>query len=120
MSQAVWDAVAQSTQWLNQANGTDDREITGRILKITEEAGEAAGAWIGVLGTNPRKGVTHTRDQVAAELADVAISALVAIASLDRDPKAMLEACAAKLRARQISDPVPQHRTAPRGVKSQR
>jgi hypothetical protein len=27
--------------------------LTLRILKVTEEAGEAAGAWIGVLGTNP-------------------------------------------------------------------
>ncbi|MFF5076806.1 hypothetical protein ACFY36_07125 [Actinoplanes sp. NPDC000266] len=75
-------------------------EMTCRILKVTEEAGEAAAAWIGLLGQNPRKGVTHTRDDVAAELADVAFTALVAIASLDVDPHQALTACTEKLRAR--------------------
>lgn len=53
-----------------------------------------------MLGQNPRKGVTHTRDEVAAELADVAFTALVAIASLDLNPHEALTACATKVRAR--------------------
>ncbi|MEU8818378.1 hypothetical protein [Actinoplanes sp. NPDC048796] len=81
-------------------------ELTCRILKVTEEAGEAAAAWIGMLGQNPRKGVTHTRDDVAAELADVAFTALVAIASLDLDPHRALADCAGKLRSR-LSPPDP-------------
>ncbi|MBV1850275.1 MazG-like family protein [Catellatospora sp. NEAU-YM18] len=68
-----------------------------RILKVTEEAGEAARAWIGVTGQNPRKGVTHTPREVADELADVALSALVAIESLGFDPAQVLSACAAKV-----------------------
>ncbi|MEU1687516.1 hypothetical protein [Micromonospora sp. NPDC005707] len=74
--------------------------MTCRLLKLTEEAGEAAAAWIGVLGQNPRKGVTHTREEVAAELADVAFTALVAIESLGLDAQTLLAACAAKARKR--------------------
>jgi NTP pyrophosphatase (non-canonical NTP hydrolase) len=86
VSDAIWDAVSASRAWLDSANGTDVHELTCRILKVTEEAGEAAGAWIGVIGQNPRKGVTHTHDEVAGELADVALTALVAIESLGRAP----------------------------------
>lgn len=99
-------AVTASVAWLDAANGRDDQELTLRILKVTEEAGEAAGAWIGALGTNPRKGTTHTRTDVAAELADVVITALVAMHSLDVDVPAVLDACAAKVVAR-IATPAP-------------
>jgi NTP pyrophosphatase (non-canonical NTP hydrolase) len=100
MDDSVWDAVRASRDWLDEANGTDPYELTCRILKVTEEAGEAAGAWIGVIGQNPRKGVTHTRDDVAGELADVALTALVAIESLGLDARQVLNGCADKVVAR--------------------
>ncbi|RZU75116.1 MULTISPECIES: MazG-like family protein [Micromonospora] len=100
MDESIWDAVRASRGWLDAANGTDDAELTCRILKLTEEAGEAAGAWIGVLGQNPRKGVTHRREDVAAELADVVFTALVAIESLGLDARSVVAACAAKVRDR--------------------
>jgi NTP pyrophosphatase (non-canonical NTP hydrolase) len=96
----IWSAVDSARKWLDRSNGTLPLELTCRILKVTEEAGEAAQAWIGLLGQNPRKGVTHTRDQVAAELADVAFTALVAIASLDVDPHVALSSCAVKVEGR--------------------
>lgn len=96
----IWPAVDEARRWLDLSNGTLPLELTCRILKVTEEAGEAAQAWIGLLGQNPRKGVTHTRDQVAAELADVAFTALVAIASLDLDPHDALTDCATKVQSR--------------------
>ena len=80
--------------------------MTLRILKVTEEAGEAAGAWIGVLGTNPRKGVTHSRDDVVAELADVVITALVAMDSLGVDVRTALRGCALKV-VNRIEAPTP-------------
>src|SRR3954452_8090463 len=101
MSEQVWSAVRTSRAWLDGANGVDDKELTCRILKVTEEAGEAAGAWIGVLGQNPRKGVTHSRKDVVAELADVAITALVAIESLGFDAQQILADCASKVSQRQ-------------------
>lgn len=88
MDDKVWDAAGRWRRFLDEQNGTDPLELTCRIMKITEEAGEAAQAWIGVLGQNPRKGVTHTTDDVVGELADVVFTALVAIASLGADPRA--------------------------------
>jgi NTP pyrophosphatase (non-canonical NTP hydrolase) len=96
----VWDAVAASRAWLDDHNGDAEPELGLRILKIVEEAGEAAAAWIGTLGQNPRKGVTHSRQDVAAELGDVAFTALVAAASLGYDPREVLAQVAAKVRAR--------------------
>lgn len=55
-----------------------------RILKVVEEVGEVAAAVIGVTGQNPRKGVTHTVLDVKAELADTILTAMVALATLDR------------------------------------
>jgi NTP pyrophosphatase (non-canonical NTP hydrolase) len=93
-------AVRAAVAWLDAANGRDEANLTFRILKIVEEAGEAATAWIGAAGNNPRKGVTHSVDDVACELADVALSALVAIESLGRDHREVLNECAARVTKR--------------------
>lgn len=76
--------VRRGVAWLDTANGRGQGEITHRILKIVEELGEASQAWIGVTGQNPRKGLVGTVDDVAMELCDVIITALVAMASLPR------------------------------------
>lgn len=96
----IWLAVAASRAWLDDRNGDAVGELGLRILKIVEEAGEAAAAWIGTLGQNPRKGITHTRQDVADELGDVAFTALVAAASLGHDPREVLARVATKVRAR--------------------
>ncbi|MDG4797304.1 MazG-like family protein [Micromonospora sp. WMMD1082] len=100
MDETIWQAVRTARGWLDEANGTGQAELTCRMLKLTEEAGEVAGAWIGLLGQNPRKGVTHTREDVAAELADAAFTALVAIESLGLDARAVLGRCAGKVAER--------------------
>lgn len=82
--------VARCVAWLNRHNGNDDRERTLRILKVTEEAGEASAAWIGVMGQNPRKGATHIVSEVADELADVVGTALIAMLSLGQSPEAVM------------------------------
>ncbi|MEU8158159.1 MazG-like family protein [Micromonospora sp. NPDC048986] len=73
--------VRRSTAWLDDTNGRDEAEVRLRILKVMEEAGEVAQAVIGAAGQNPRKGQTHTVDDVACELVDVAVTALVALHS---------------------------------------
>lgn len=50
-----------------------------RLLKIQEEAGEVAEAVIGFCGGNKRKGYSHTEEDVAKELADVVVTAMVAL-----------------------------------------
>ena len=54
----VWDHVARNVAWLDAANGRSPHETAARIMKIAEETGEAAAAYIGMTGANPRKGVT--------------------------------------------------------------
>jgi NTP pyrophosphatase (non-canonical NTP hydrolase) len=50
----------------------------GRIAKIGEEFGEVIEAYIGATAQNPRKGQTHSIDDVRQELFDVALTAFAA------------------------------------------
>jgi phosphoribosyl-ATP pyrophosphohydrolase len=94
-------AVAATMAWLERHEvAAGDELVSLQLMKIGEEAGEAAGAWIGARGYNPRKGVTHTRGEVAAELADVVLTALVAIETLGFDADEVVSECAAKVLAR--------------------
>lgn len=81
-----WPTIDGLVDWLDAQNGRPEHEITLRILKLSEEVGEVAEAWIGFLGQNPRKGVTHRRVDVADELCDVIVTASVALASIVEDP----------------------------------
>lgn len=65
-----------------------EESVTLQILKIGEEFGEAAQAVIGAKGTNPRKGNSHTWDDVEAEVADVIVTAMVALARMRPDAAA--------------------------------
>lgn len=47
-----------------------------RVAKVTEEAGEAIDALIGITGQNPRKGTYGSRQDLYDELCDVALTAL--------------------------------------------
>jgi len=97
---AIWQTVQQARQWLDAQNGCGRPEQGMRILKISEEIGEVATAWAGVTGQNPRKGSTHSLQDVADELGDVALTALVAVASLGFDPRQVLAGTASKVRER--------------------
>lgn len=70
------------SQWVDEyppnRQGTNLENLWGRCGKITEEVGELTAAIIGWLGQNPRKGVTHTEDDVRNELLDIAVTALCA------------------------------------------
>lgn len=82
-----WPVIARLTAWLDHSNGhRTPAEVALRLLKVTEEAGEVAQAWIGVTGQNPRKGVTHTTSDVADELCDVITAAMVALMTITPDP----------------------------------
>lgn len=84
------DGIAALARFLDSHNGADQAEMSMQMLKLAEEVGEVSQAWIGYTGQNPRKGQTHTIDDVLSELADVAITAMVGIARLGRDPGAVV------------------------------
>ena len=72
----MWDQIRE----LHAVHGEVPVEI--RLIKLTEETGEAAEAFIGMHGLNSRKGVCRSRDDLLAELADVIITAAVAMAGV--------------------------------------
>jgi len=82
-----WERAAEITGWLNERNGTGQKEVLLRVLKILEEAGEVAQAVSGSRGQNPRKGFTHTEEDVAYELCDVILTAMVALHSFTHEPE---------------------------------
>jgi NTP pyrophosphatase (non-canonical NTP hydrolase) len=62
-----------------------------RVLKISEELGEVAEALHAALGANPRKGASHDWGNVAKELADVIVTAMVALDTVSGDGAAVVE-----------------------------
>ncbi len=82
----LWESINGLYGWLdaNRPVGGPDGLLL-RILKLSEEVGEVAEAVIGATGQNPRKGTTHTWDDVRSELCDVAVTALVALRTLTPD-----------------------------------
>ncbi|MER7401030.1 MazG-like family protein [Streptomyces sp. NPDC000070] len=79
----LWATIDTLSEWLDTHRPVEGREgLLLRILKLSEEVGEVSEAVIGATGQNPRKGVTHTWDDVQAELCDVVITALMALRTL--------------------------------------
>jgi NTP pyrophosphatase (non-canonical NTP hydrolase) len=75
----MWDQVGQ----LHAHHGDVPAEI--RLLKLTEEVGEVADAFLGMQGLNKRKGVCRSREDLLDELADVIITAAVAMSGVTGD-----------------------------------
>ncbi|MET9813983.1 MazG-like family protein [Streptomyces sp. NPDC006355] len=79
----LWASIDALWEWLESSTPIEGPEgLLLRILKLNEEVGEVAEAVIGVTGHNPRKGVTHTWDDVQSELCDVAVTALMVLRTL--------------------------------------
>jgi NTP pyrophosphatase (non-canonical NTP hydrolase) len=79
-----WQALTEVDRWLDNDVPGEYREQPlaqdwARISKVIEELGEAVNAMIGFTGQNPRKGTTHTRDDMLYELADVTMTSVLAI-----------------------------------------
>ncbi|MFD7686435.1 MazG-like family protein [Streptomyces sp. NPDC059781] len=98
-----WDSIDDLYGWLDANRPADGREgLLLRILKLSEEVGEVAEAVIGVTGQNPRKGTTHTWDDVQAELCDVAVTALMALRTLTPDAREVFADHLARVRHRAL------------------
>ncbi|MEU6989180.1 MazG-like family protein [Streptomyces sp. NPDC046465] len=90
--QDPWDTVDRLYAWLDAHNRRTPQEaLLLRMLKLSEEVGEVAQAVIGATGQNPRKGTTHTWDDVQGELCDVIVTAMVALRTLTPDAADVLD-----------------------------
>jgi NTP pyrophosphatase (non-canonical NTP hydrolase) len=74
----VWEQVGK----LHEYHGDVPAEI--RLLKVTEEVGEAAEALIGMQSGNPRK-PPRSRDDLLDELSDVIIAGAIAMTGVAGD-----------------------------------
>ncbi|MFI1798843.1 MazG-like family protein [Streptomyces sp. NPDC020379] len=101
--QETWDIVERLVEWLD-AESTVSPEMARllRVLKISEEAGEVAEAIHGVAGSNPRKGNSHTWDDVQRELCDVILTGMVALKSITPDAATVFDARLAHVAERSL------------------
>jgi len=95
----LYEGVRLITAWLDGANQPSQVEDAMRVVKLMEEAGEAAQAYIGMMGQNPRKGVTHTPMEFYNELIDVAVTALCALQHFTRSDRVTRLYVEARVRA---------------------
>jgi NTP pyrophosphatase (non-canonical NTP hydrolase) len=72
----MWDQISRLDAYLRDVPPEE------QLLKLSEEVGEVAEAWIGMHGRNPRKGICRTQDDLLSELADVIITAAVAMTKI--------------------------------------
>lgn len=84
-----WDVISALAARFNAADAArgmppEESQVL-QILKIGEEFGEAAQAVIGAKGTNPRKGHSHSWEDVHDEVCDVIITGMVALARMRPD-----------------------------------
>ncbi|MFD0419782.1 MazG-like family protein [Streptomyces sp. NPDC127108] len=104
----LWETVDRLHGWLESHSRHPAREtLLLRMLKLSEEVGEVAQAVVGATGQNPRKGTTHTWDDVESELCDVVITALVALRTLTPAPERALDARLRAVAARSTSPSPP-------------
>lgn len=83
--------------------GGREAALLMRVLKLSEEVGEVAQAVLGASGQNPRKGTTHSWDDVRAELCDVVITGLVALRALAPDAREVFTAHLAGVTERSLA-----------------
>ncbi|KPH98378.1 hypothetical protein OK074_6322 [Actinobacteria bacterium OK074] len=102
----LWESIGRLQGWLAANRRVDGREaVLLQLLKISEEVGEVAQAVIGATGQNPRKGLSHTWDDVQGELCDVVITALVALHTLTPRAGEVFEAHLAGVVERSLDSP---------------
>ncbi|NEE18791.1 hypothetical protein G3M58_71505 [Streptomyces sp. SID7499] len=100
----LWSTIEALSEWLDTNRPIEGREgLLLRILKLSEEVGEVSEAVIGATGQNPRKGVTHTWEDVQAELCDVVITALVALRTLTPEAREVFGGHLERVRKRSLT-----------------
>ncbi|BAC73620.1 hypothetical protein AQJ43_14495 [Streptomyces avermitilis] len=103
-----WGSIEDLHSWLDAHRAHGGQEgLLLRVLKLSEEVGEVAQAVIGATGQNPRKGTTHTWEDVQAELCDVVITAMVALRTLGPDARDVFAAHLARVTERSLGPRTP-------------
>ncbi|WP_328317176.1 MazG-like family protein [Streptomyces sp. NBC_00388] len=108
MDEHAWTIVGRLHAWLaGSASRPPQEETLLRILKLSEEVGEVAQAVIGATGQNPRKGTSHSWQDVEAELCDVIVTAMVALRTLTPDAAGVFAGHLERVAERSLTRPGP-------------
>ncbi|MCX4551439.1 MazG-like family protein [Streptomyces sp. NBC_01387] len=108
MDEHAWTTVTRLHAWLEESATRPPREETLlRVLKLSEEVGEVAQAVIGATGQNPRKGRSHSWQDVEAELCDVIVTAMVALRTLTPDAAGVFAAHVQRVADRSLGGAAP-------------
>lgn len=105
----VFTDVQAVSAWIREQNAGTWTDPSVHLIHLQEEVGEVASAYIGMTGQNPRKGVTHSLDDLISELADVAITALCTITVISGHPLEPAYAISAKLQRIMERANIPDH-----------
>lgn len=100
----TWQTIEQLAQLLeNHSTLPREQRVLLQLLKIQEEAGEVAEAVIGAMGQNPRKGHSHTWEDVESEVCDVIVTGMVALARMNAEAPAVFARHMERIIARDLS-----------------
>jgi NTP pyrophosphatase (non-canonical NTP hydrolase) len=107
-----WQAIVGIDNWLDNSVSADYHnqplaQDWARVGKVIEELGEVIRALIGYTGQNPRKGTTHSKQEMLDELADTAITAILAMEHFTKNPAEVRQLIKSKLWT--IEERVPQY-----------
>ncbi|MFH9728090.1 MazG-like family protein [Streptomyces sp. NPDC017254] len=87
-----WDTIrslaARFAEFDTERGLAPEEQWTLQVLKLSEEVGEAAQAVIGVRAANPRKGRSHSWEQVQEEVVDAVVTGMVALSRMRPDDAA--------------------------------
>lgn len=93
--------IAALSTWIDTSKsyvGLDpEAHLWRRTMKVASEVGELQDALGGMLGENPRKGVTHTLDDAIGEALDVAVAALGSVEHMTGNEGRSMDLLAAKV-----------------------
>ncbi|MEU1850636.1 MazG-like family protein [Streptomyces sp. NPDC019990] len=101
----TWTTIARLATRLEEHSALPrEQRILLQLLKIQEEAGEVAEAVIGAMGQNPRKGHSHTWDEVEAEICDVIVTGMVALMRMNPEAPDVFAQHVERIRERDLGE----------------
>ncbi|MDT6982073.1 hypothetical protein ACFSUJ_09650 [Streptomyces lusitanus] len=101
----TWTTIARlATRLEEHSTLPREQRILFQLLKIQEEAGEVAEAAIGAMGQNPRKGFSHTWEEVEAEVCDVIVTGMVALTRMNPHAAEVFAEHLERIRRRDVGD----------------
>ncbi|MFC9543059.1 MazG-like family protein [Streptomyces sp. NPDC056956] len=102
----TWQTIAELAGRLDDHSTLPrEQQVLFQLLKIQEEAGEVAEAAIGAAGQNPRKGHSHSWQDVESEVCDVIVTGMVALMRMNPDAEAVFAKHMHRIADRDLSRP---------------